>query len=761
MDKLQEPTQPELELSATTATRGQGWGLDLCLIGALILIMGVGLGSTAGVWSPWEALVARALEHMSATQSWLTLWLPAEDGLAMRPSSQLPFGWWLNALCYQLWPLDVSLRAPQLISLTLGGCAVYSAARAIASERSLVSASEDEARREALLVTTLWLATPAVLLGTGFSLGGLGVQLTSLATLWWLTPLARRAWGAWAGVALWLSAALSLGFIGLVSPLITLVGRGGERGAQRGDEPRHPKLLMPLLIATAALAFALWRLSVKSAFITEGGSGAWLELLALHMSSFGGFNAESYQGFHLSVRSLAHGLFPIGVLAPAAFAEALSERDSYQERWVAGRLGAWLALSFLTVALNSAWASGSGELTPLMAAPVALCVGPHLIRMLKRPSLILVLTSALFLLLLVSDVKREPSLLLAPLVGQEVEGLGHQFRAWRGLVFVAYLGLGLMLTVMSPARLILEARLSSLSARSGQLARRLLDVNTSGALLSAWGLMSLAAMLYFAHGLSAHLSQRGLLNSYQALARPDEPLLRFGLSDLEAARSHYLRRLEAAPTDALKRSATSTERSFFIIKRAELSTLNKRFRRLSERHLTILDDSSHELLLASNLLREGERDLNPIGRAVIPELPETAQRFKEPFRFEDKAELIAWSMSPGALKVGGEARLTLYWRGLKKMRRSWKVFVHIDSSGQRIHADHDPVEGLYPTRDWRPGDLIQDVYPFKVKSSHSAAIHKVYVGLYSGKKRLDIKSPRDSKRVTKDQRALLGRVRVY
>ena len=97
-----------------------------------------------------------------------------------------------------------------------------------------------------------------------------------------------------------------------------------------------------------------------------------------------------------------------------------------------------------------------------------------------------------------------------------------------------------------------------------------------------------------------------------------------------------------------------------------------------------------------------------------------------------------------------------FWKALKDKVGQWKIFVHIDAPGQRIHGDHYPVEGLFPSQNWRKGDIIHDVHRMKVKRTIAPAVFTVYTGWYQGKKRLPIKSgPKD-----KDNRARLGAIRI-
>jgi|GEM_PF-2467766 len=726
----------------------RGWGLDLSLVGLGSLGLGLTLASLMGVWSPWEAQVAQALEEMSSSQSWLTLRWPSGDGQSFEPVSALPLGWSLSALCYGLLPTELGLRLSH-VALMTGGCvAMYSASRRCA-ELCDVKLS----RRVGWIASLLWLATPASLLAGTFALSGLGGLWVALASLWWLTPVALKRVGVWLGVFLCVVATLLAGALGLMISMLTAWGasrlahHSGSRGALTWAHCRAP-----VTLALVAVGLMIWRLSIKNELLVEGELSAWLSLWILSVSPFQAFSDVTYAGFQGGTHVLAYALFPVGVLLPSALSELLGEG-----RPLGKLLTAWFGVGFLALALSSAYSSGAGGLATVIAPPAVIASSLYLMRADRRGSVLLSVTSALFMLLILSDMKHNPALLLSSLVGQEVGGLDARFTAWRPLVTCGYVGLATLILFLSPIR----ASISGLALRvtQGRVDHRQVE-RLGRSTLGVWALGMLGGLTWFTVALSDHLSQRDLIDRYQALARPDEPLSLYRMSAREAADSYYLRRLKEAPADALQRASESEERSFFIIKRAELSTLNKAFRRRAGRHLTILDDSSHELLLASNLLRSGERDLNPIGSAVIKELPSDVRTLKEPFVFEDKVELVGWSITPGALKSGSEARLKLYWRALKKMRRSWKVFVHIDASRQRIHADHLPVEGLYPTQDWRVGDLIQDVHPFKVKSSISSNIFKVHAGLYQGSTRLKLTGGA-KKRISKDNRALLGRVRVY
>jgi hypothetical protein len=108
--------------------------------------------------------------------------------------------------------------------------------------------------------------------------------------------------------------------------------------------------------------------------------------------------------------------------------------------------------------------------------------------------------------------------------------------------------------------------------------------------------------------------------------------------------------------------------------------------------------------------------------------------------FGGAAELVAWRSEPPQLIPGQRFRLTLYWR-CKAELEPWHIFVHLDDaggSGERIHAEHDPAGGSFPTEAWRPGDLIADA----VMVTAGRNPLSLFVGLYSsGENRLPLDSP--------------------
>ena len=106
--------------------------------------------------------------------------------------------------------------------------------------------------------------------------------------------------------------------------------------------------------------------------------------------------------------------------------------------------------------------------------------------------------------------------------------------------------------------------------------------------------------------------------------------------------------------------------------------------------------------------------------------------------FASAAELVAFKLEPAALVPNQKMRLTLFWR-CRAPLEAWHIFVHLDEAeGGRIHAEHDPAGGRFPTDAWRPGDLIADTIVFEPRTNPLL----LYLGFFSqGETRLTLTSP--------------------
>lgn len=267
-------------------------------------------------------------------------------------------------------------------------------------------------------------------------------------------------------------------------------------------------------------------------------------------------------------------------------------------------------------------------------------------------------------------------------------------------------------------------------------------------ILLAWvGFMNVGVT----RAMSTNFSQKDIISRYAELQQGDEPLLTYQMG---RDGMFYARDLERLDRAGFRGRIGQSDRIFFMIPRKNLAAVNKSFRATTGRTLPILDDRSYRVLLASNQIKDGEEDFNPITRALIKELPPGVNKTNHVF--DDRIELVGWQLNPVEPRPGAELTISLFWRAKKRISGRWKVFVHIDAPGQRIHGDHDPVAGMFPTDNWNPGDLIRDDHLVQVKRTTGKARYTFYVGLFRGNTRMPI-TQGDKDNVN---RAKIGRVRV-
>ena len=94
--------------------------------------------------------------------------------------------------------------------------------------------------------------------------------------------------------------------------------------------------------------------------------------------------------------------------------------------------------------------------------------------------------------------------------------------------------------------------------------------------------------------------------------------------------------------------------------------------------------------------------------------------------FDNKIILLGYNIATKRLGNQLHVNLKLYYRALKKIDGSYKVFIHIEGK-ERLNKDHHPVFGLYPISQWNIGEIIEDPLNFTVISDGTSA-YTVWMG---------------------------------
>jgi 4-amino-4-deoxy-L-arabinose transferase-like glycosyltransferase len=191
-----------------------------------------------------------------------------------------------------------------------------------------------------------------------------------------------------------------------------------------------------------------------------------------------------------------------------------------------------------------------------------------------------------------------------------------------------------------------------------------------------------------------------------------------------------------ADLTAYMRSATEGARRFVVFPERLLGKMDY-LSRTGGWPYHVLRTDSLTWRLAVTALPPGTRDANPLLKFVSTERP--------PFRFpvsttlEDAMEVVGYDV-PRVAARGQNITVRLVFRVMRPLPADHKIFIHLDPPyGTRITADHEPVQGLLPTRYFAPGTYVVDEYAFRIpKVGYPVGRYGVFAGLFTGNNRVKV-----------------------
>jgi 4-amino-4-deoxy-L-arabinose transferase-like glycosyltransferase len=97
----------------------------------------------------------------------------------------------------------------------------------------------------------------------------------------------------------------------------------------------------------------------------------------------------------------------------------------------------------------------------------------------------------------------------------------------------------------------------------------------------------------------------------------------------------------------------------------------------------------------------------------------------------NKVQLLGYNIESG-FRPGDNIHLTLFWRCLEEMGQSYTVFTHLVDAGDNVVAqkDNPPVDGFYPTTEWKVGEIVRDQYDMVIPSDTPPGEYRLKVGMY-------------------------------
>lgn len=734
------PGAPSNRLLASAAGAVPGWLLTAVLGCALIL---PGLGAF-GLWDPVELSLADTARDLARG---------AQQGVPQLDR-------WLSSLAFRV--LGENALTARLPLASCGLCGVlllYRVGRRLFGPRAGVAAAIVTLTAPAYLLQCRQLTSDAVyyLALTG-SIGGLACYLWPLDHDQVARSRVDLVIGAIGLVAGFWARGLVLGAL---FPLLALgIAVVTAMATTRGRRPMKEALpgLAVALAGVAGAIYALWALFGGDPAATLLG-GAWRPLAAPPT-------------FEEPIRALGYGLFPWTALAPLALASFIGSDTGRLDRFGRHLVVVVVALGYLLAALWPAYVA------PLRfpALPwLTLGVGAWAVEIFDRGEVRAHwgLVAAGLIAVLVVDVTLEPrTLVFSHLEASEAStrlvyppelSIAREARpVGLGLAMLAFLSLSgppRPIDFRCRTRLIgaLLTRLSRGLDRAGRLLRALGGARQRRFHLAFVALALLCAG-WTAHRLvprlSEHLSDRELVETFRRCRGPDERLYRYQVP----ARGMAYHRSEPLPElhgqQQLLQMLATRVRLFVLVPATVLPQIEHATRKARIPYHVVDDRSSRVLLISNRLSETCPHDRNPLRRLVLQHPPKPSRLLAA--SFEKMVQLIGFDLDRTARR-GGSLAITLYFRVVRPPPPGFKVFVHFDGPGGRIHGDHEPLEGQLPTQLWFPGDHLVDSHEIDLPLLTTAGgIYQVYIGFWNGPRRLRVlEGPDDG-----DNRVRLGTLQI-
>lgn len=150
-------------------------------------------------------------------------------------------------------------------------------------------------------------------------------------------------------------------------------------------------------------------------------------------------------------------------------------------------------------------------------------------------------------------------------------------------------------------------------------------------------------------------------------------------------------------------------------------------------------------------------DRSKVQSFILKSEPENIQ-VKSKGIFDERVKVLGFDADKKTVQPGEYITITLYFKVLKRVEQSYKIFMHLDGS-VRVHGDHWPVGGDYPTDVWMPGEIIKDVRKVRVLPHFDSNNLNVNIGFFIGKERMPISNENEVKHDGK-KRLWLGSIPV-
>lgn len=230
-----------------------------------------------------------------------------------------------------------------------------------------------------------------------------------------------------------------------------------------------------------------------------------------------------------------------------------------------------------------------------------------------------------------------------------------------------------------------------------------------------------------------------LIRAYDALARGREPLGQY--NDWQQPERSVLflsrNRCQHLRTAAVSRDfLAGPGRKFILVDRERQADLRKVAREAGQPLYLVSDDHPYARLVSTEPSAEGAAFVASRRFAALP----PGVTFLEA-TFGGAIRLLGYRVEPLEVRPGDTARVSLYFRADAKVDDDYDVLVHGDnpaSAQNRLRFDHEPLGGRFPTSQWRPGEVVEDVFELRVPPDYPHASFFVWTGLLARDRRIPL-----------------------
>ncbi len=236
---------------------------------------------------------------------------------------------------------------------------------------------------------------------------------------------------------------------------------------------------------------------------------------------------------------------------------------------------------------------------------------------------------------------------------------------------------------------------------------------------------------------AAHLSSKQGVMAAEKYRKDDEPLAVLG-KGIVAKKAKKL-----ASVKELAEWLSGSRRVLALLPPKDLPALDRAVRERTGHQVFVLERTGDRFVLAVSKLEKGEANVSPL-QGVVQSTPfDPPPPNAKEINFDDSVTLLGWRLEGEGdthrLQRGQDLIFTSYWRVDGRIPGDYKMFMHIDGPGGRMHGDHPMFNGQFPTSTWQKGDYIKEEYRMKVPLYQSKGNYTVHIGLYNKGGRLRIK----------------------